>query len=127
MTTWGWGWGWGWGSPQGPFRNQAVYFGGVSEASNDLKDDDSGIRDISGNMDRHVWYRAMWSHDAWSNYTFAAERAHNHTAYRGTLWSTAKARLAQLTPADEARLDQQFYEQFAAIESVHGHVGMQEV
>lgn len=105
----------------GPFDNLAVYFGGVSEASNDFKDDDGGIHDISGNMDRHVWYRAVWAHDTWLNYTTAVERAHTHTAYRGTLWSTAKARLAQLGAAEEKRLAQQFTDTYAAIESMHGH------
>lgn len=96
--------------PDGPFRNQAVFFGGVSEASNDLKDDDSGAHDVSGNMDRHIWYDAVWTHDAWLNYTAAAQRARKHTAYRGNLWSTAKARLADLSEEDEERLARQFAE-----------------
>ena len=111
----------------GAFRNLAVFFGGVWEASNDLKDDDGGQHDISGNMDRHVWYRAVWSHETWVDYTLAVERAHNHTAYRGTLWSTAKARLAQLSAGDEEQLAQEFDDKYAAIESVHGHASFQEL
>jgi hypothetical protein len=96
----------------GPYRNEAVFFGGVSEASNSLKDDDSGAHDISGNMDRHVWYHAIWTHETWVNYTAAAHRARSHTAYRGNLWSTAKQRLAQLSEQDEAELLTKFAERY---------------
>lgn len=92
----------------GPYRNEAVFFGGVSEASNNLKDDDSGAHDVSGNMDRHVWYHAIWTHKSWVNYTAASHRARNHTAYRGNLWSTAKERLAHLSHQDEADLLHKF-------------------
>eukprot|EP00977_Amphora_coffeiformis_P019638 scaffold7349_cov173-Amphora_coffeaeformis.AAC.119 len=102
---------------EGPYRNMAVFFGGVSEASNDYKDDDAGVHDVSGNMDRHVWYRAVWSHDTWGNYTMAAQRARNHTAYRGTLWGAARERLAKLSTEDEKRLEQQFALKYPAITS----------
>ena len=98
----------------GPYRNTAVFFGGVSEAPNSLKDDDSGKHDISGNMDRHMWYNSIWTHESWVDYNEAVERAKNHTAYRGTLWSTAKARLAQLKPDEEAWLTEQFTAKYAA-------------
>lgn len=92
----------------GPFRNVAVAVPGVSEAPNRLKDDDAGWHDVSGNMDRHVWYKSVWSTDAWEQYGSAVHRAQEHTAYRGTLWGTAKARLAQLTTADEERMAEKF-------------------
>lgn len=98
--------------PDGPYRNLAVFFGGVSEASNALKDDDAGGHDVSGNMDRHAWYRAVWTHDSWVNYTAAAQRARNHTAYRGTLWAVAKERLAQLSAKEEGQLELAFHEKY---------------
>lgn len=93
---------------EGPYRNMAVFFGGVSEASNNYKDDDSGSHDISGNADRHVWYKSVWSRDKWRNYTVAVQRARNHTSYRGTLWGTARARLARLSADEEDNLVKQF-------------------
>lgn len=95
----------------GPYRNLAVFLGGVSEASNSYKDDDAGVHDISGNMDRHVWYKAVWAHDSWTNYTTAVQRARDHTAYRGNLWATAKERLAKLTAAEEEKLLFDFHTQ----------------
>jgi hypothetical protein len=96
----------------GPFRNVAVAVPGVSEASNALKDDDAGLHDVSGNSDRHVWYKSVWSTDAWGEYEAAVQRAKYHTAYRGMLWGTAKARLAQLTAADEEGMAEQFAHNF---------------
>jgi len=102
---------------EGPYRNMAVFFGGVSEASNDYKDDDAGVHDISGNMDRHVWYRAVWSHETWGDYTLAVHRARNHTAYRGTLWGTARERLAKLSAEEEEQLAQQFAHKYSTVNS----------
>ena len=102
---------------EGPYRSQAVFFGGVSEASNDYKDDDAGVHDVSGNMDRHVWYRAMWTHDTWGNYTMAVQRARNHTAYRGTLWGTTRQRLAKLSAQEEQHLAQQFARKYSATDN----------
>ncbi|KAL7577737.1 hypothetical protein ACA910_010501 [Epithemia clementina (nom. ined.)] len=75
---------------QGPYRNYALTLP-VWEASDALKDDDTGQHDVSGNMDRH----RLWN-VGWSAYWQAYRKAQLHTAYRGKLWSMAKDKLSEL-------------------------------
>ena len=76
--------------PNGPYHNFAFRMD-VWEASDALKDDDTGQHDISGNMDRH----RLWN-VGWSAYWEASRKAQLHTAYRGRLWDLAKRELAKL-------------------------------
>ena len=75
---------------EGPYRNYAFNLN-VWEASDALKDDDSGTNDVSGNMDRH----RLWN-VGWTAYWAARRKAQLHTAYRGRLWESAKHKLSQL-------------------------------
>jgi hypothetical protein len=75
----------------GPFNNFAVADLNVWEASNEYKDDDIGISDVSGNMDRHGI-----SHVGFWNWWIAWVHALKHSYYRGKFWATAKRRLAML-------------------------------
>lgn len=63
----------------------------VWEASDDLKDDDSGEHDVSGNMDRHRPWNV-----GWVAYWEAYHKAKLHTAYRGRLWEYSKQQLSLL-------------------------------
>jgi len=72
------------------FHNYALVLD-VWEASDTLKDDDTGEHDVSGNMDRHRPWNV-----GWTAYWEAYRKAQLHTAYRGQLWDWAKHELAQL-------------------------------
>ena len=80
----------------GPYRNFALKLN-VWEASDTLKDDDTGNYDISGNMDRHRIWNVGWT-AYWKAYT----KAQSHTAYRGRLWDMTKQQLSQLPIPGEA-------------------------
>jgi len=73
------------------FHNYALSDLDVWEASDQYKDDDTGERDVSGNMDRH----RPWNVGV-VNWWRAYVRSQKHAAYRGRLWSVAKTRLAKL-------------------------------
>jgi Glycosyl transferase family 64 domain len=75
----------------GPFVHYAIAELNVWEADNSYKDDDSGERDVSANLDRHNILTAGWT-DYWT----AWYRQIRHMSYRGRFWATAKARLATL-------------------------------
>ena len=75
----------------GPYNNWAMADLQVWEASDELKDDDTGANDISGNMDRH----SIWNVGV-GNFIRALVKANAHARFRGELWEAAKERLSVL-------------------------------
>lgn len=71
------------------FRNVALPELQAWEASNAYKDDDQGLLDINGNMDRHT--------SGWRQYGTAYWRNLKNAYYRGWFWYHAKKRLQQQT------------------------------
>lgn len=86
---------------KGPFRNYALPDINIWQASDELKDDDAGIHDVSGNMDRHSCpflecQIRQFGSQHWRDYWLYWWISLKHYHYRGRLWVTAKKRLAAL-------------------------------
>lgn len=82
-------------STEGTFNNYAMDWLDVWQASDSLKDYSNGKMDISGGMEG----LRFWSWQWWDSVL----RRNRHYSYRGSLWKTAKKRLAGLANVGKLR------------------------
>mmetsp|Transcript_20528 Transcript_20528/g.28986 ORF Transcript_20528/g.28986 Transcript_20528/m.28986 type:complete len:644 (+) Transcript_20528:294-2225(+) len=100
-------------------NNYAMDWLDVRQASESLKDYDNGKLDISGGMSGFKFWDWHWYQ--------SIMRRNRHYSYRGTLWRTARDRLAELTPFEQAQTqlqqDEQQHEQEQSITETHDNHG----